>query len=86
MSFSQNSASTRSYESDEVRCYCRQLCYPITSWKQGGRRFVKYPRSSDGNGGCGFWQWKDPIVPLREKSIILGLLKKSNKMENENET
>ncbi|GAA0186060.1 hypothetical protein LIER_33348 [Lithospermum erythrorhizon] len=37
-----------------------------------------------GDGGCRLWMWKDPPIPEREKNIILGLLKKCNKLDEEN--
>ncbi|KAG9150046.1 hypothetical protein Leryth_025569, partial [Lithospermum erythrorhizon] len=64
-----------------IKCYCGLIFYPITSWKQDGRRFIKWPNRAN---GFGMWQWKNPEVRLREKAIIMGLFKKCNKIEDEN--
>ncbi|GAA0187553.1 hypothetical protein LIER_34841 [Lithospermum erythrorhizon] len=79
MSFS--SENSNSMTMNEIRCHYGLVCHPITSGSKPGDAL------SNGDGGCRLWMWmwKDPPAPEREKNIILGLLKKCNKLDEENE-
>ena len=38
---------------------------------------------SQSEGGCNFFRWKDPEICERAKQIILGLIKRKNKLESD---
>ncbi|KAF5960834.1 hypothetical protein HYC85_002043 [Camellia sinensis] len=64
---------------EDVRCifYGRQKVIQ-TSWTDANpsKRFLSCP-----NNGCNQFAWIDPLMCSRAMKIILGLLKKANKLE-----
>nr|CAD1838560.1 unnamed protein product [Ananas comosus var. bracteatus] len=65
-------------------CFCGESAQIKTSWtdSSSGRRFLGC-KNYGVVGACGFFQWFDPLVGDRAKIIIIGLLRKSSKMEDE---
>nr|CAD1827262.1 unnamed protein product [Ananas comosus var. bracteatus] len=66
------------------RCFCGESAQIKTSRTDSipGRRFLGC-KNYGVVGACGFFQWFDPPVGDRAKVIIIGLLKKSSRMEDE---
>ncbi|KAL6276381.1 hypothetical protein ACE6H2_019982 [Prunus campanulata] len=61
-------------------CYCGNTDKVQTSWTtHPGRRFHACARKN----GCRLWEWDVPQMCGRSKQIILGLLRKINKLEDE---
>ncbi|CAA0839873.1 zinc knuckle (CCHC-type) family protein [Striga hermonthica] len=73
-----------SFVTGSVDCYCGRRAVIRTSWtnENPGRRFHACLKKEEG-GGCVFFDWYDPPMCRRAKSLILGLLKKMNASEEE---
>ncbi|XP_031129330.1 uncharacterized protein LOC116031041 [Ipomoea triloba] len=65
-------------------CHCGQRLKLQTSWTNDnpGRRYWEC-RSENGGQICGFVRWYDPPMCARLKRIILGLLRRINRNEED---
>ncbi|KAI5338440.1 hypothetical protein L3X38_017711 [Prunus dulcis] len=83
----QDATSRSRWEMEAASSVCSRLCYcgnvvkTHTSWtvSHPGRRFQVCARRN----GCTFWEWADPEMCDRSKHIIPGLLRKINRLEEE---
>lgn len=68
------------YKQMAMKCYCGGWAVQQTAWTSAnaGRRFVSCPFRR-----CGFFNWLDPPLCDRARVIILGLIKKINRLEAE---
>ncbi|XP_019198154.1 PREDICTED: uncharacterized protein LOC109191957 [Ipomoea nil] len=69
-----------------LHCRCGHQLKIRTSWtnENPGRRFWQCSGGgSHRQVGCGFVDWYDPPMCYRSKRIILGLLKRINKLEED---
>ncbi|CAA0810016.1 DNA topoisomerase 3-alpha [Striga hermonthica] len=73
-----------SFISSSLDCQCGKRAVLRTSWTDDnpGRRF--HSCLSWKRGGCKFFEWEDPPICRRAKSIIPGLLRRVNALEDEN--
>lgn len=78
--------SSSTFNEGLPNCRCGVRCKLQVSWTEAnpGRRFLgcgKYDRTST---HCGFFSWYDPPTPKFAGKVIIGLLRKNEKMRTLN--
>ncbi|CAN1149612.1 Uncharacterized protein At4g04775 [Linum perenne] len=72
---------------NECRCVCGQGIVLLTSWtnENPGRRFWRCSRQlkTKNPKNKHYFEWHDPPIEERSRQVINGLLKKLNKLEQE---
>ncbi|KAK6140482.1 hypothetical protein DH2020_025763 [Rehmannia glutinosa] len=76
--------SESSHTTTSIDCYCGRRAVIRTSWmnENPGRRFLSCLNYKD--GGCGYFHWQESPLCDRARTIIPGLLRKINRLDDEN--
>ncbi|XP_028214954.1 uncharacterized protein LOC114397009 [Glycine soja] len=79
-----SSSSYTSEAQSHLLCLCNVEAPLVTLWTEDnpGRRFYGCGLYKvTGRKGCNYFEWHDPIANIRQKKIIVALMKKVNELK-----